>query len=71
MAKIEAKEVLEAIDKHKQSNHDIPARTPEAKVFSDGYDLALDHIKEIVTIMNIGAEAIAQLEEKQNANSEV
>ena len=62
MAKIEAKEVLESIEKHKKSNREIPVKGTEALAFARGYDLALEHIKEIVSIMNYGAEAIEALE---------
>lgn len=62
MAKIEAKEVLEAIEKHKKNNQEIPIKGAEARSFARGYDLALEHIKEIVNIMNYGAEAIEALE---------
>lgn len=68
MAKIEAKEVLESIEKHKKSNQEIPVRGSEALSFARGYDLALEHIKEIVKVMNYGAEAIEALEKIMEGN---
>ena len=62
MAKIEAKEVLESIEKHKKSNREIPVKGSEALAFARGYDLALEHIREIVKVLNYGAEAIEALE---------
>ena len=63
MAKIEAKEVLDAIERHRQINHDcIVPKSDESVAFARGFDMALDHIREIVNVLNVGAELLEALQ---------
>ena len=64
MAKIEAKDVFDSLDKHEKYNEDalVPGN-PESVAFYQGYKLACDHIREIVNVLNIGAEIIEKIKE--------
>ena len=59
MAKIEAKDVFDAIERHRKINHEcIVPESKESVAFARGFDMALDHLKEIVNVLNVGAELI-------------
>ena len=64
MAKIEAADVFQAIEKRKKNNEEclVPENALSVE-FYKGYALALDHIKEVVNVLDIGAEVIEKLKE--------
>ena len=62
MAKIEAADVFQAIEKRKKNNEEclVPENALSVE-FYKGYALALEHIKEFVNVLDIGAEVIESL----------
>ena len=62
MAKIDAEEVFKYLDKYDQYNESalVPGN-PESVAFYQGYKMANESIREIVNVLNIGAEIIEKL----------
>lgn len=62
MAKIEAEDVLEAIEKRRKNCLECSDSENEySAIFSEGYLFALEHIEQIVNVLKVGAELMEKI----------
>lgn len=67
MAKIEAEDVLEAIEKRRKNCLECTNADNEySAIFSEGYRFALEHIEQYVNILKMGAEMMEKIKKGED-----